>query len=53
MKRLLALEVNSTLSTTYFEEQSRMVWETFRRIEDRLANMEKTVSVFFRGEFGY
>jgi hypothetical protein len=43
MKRLLALEVNSTLSTTYLEEQSRMVWETFRRIEDRLSNMENTV----------
>lgn len=44
MKRLLALEVNSTLSTTYLEEQSRMVWDTFRRIEDRLLTMEKTVS---------
>lgn len=44
MKRLLALEVNSTLSTTYFEEQSKIVWDTFRRIEDRLLAMEKTVS---------
>lgn len=44
MKRLVALEVNATLSTTYLEEQSRVVRETFRRIEDRLTNMEKTVS---------
>lgn len=44
MKRLLALEVNATLSTTYLEEQTRMVWETFRRIEDRLTSMEKAVS---------
>ncbi|KAK9895180.1 hypothetical protein P389DRAFT_180779 [Cystobasidium minutum MCA 4210] len=42
MKRLLALEVNATLSTAYLEEQSRVVRETFRRVEDRLSNMEKT-----------
>ena len=47
MKRLLALEVNATLSTGYLEEQSRVVRETFRRIEDRLSNMEKTVSLSF------
>lgn len=46
MKRLLALEVNTTLSTAYVEEHSRMVWETFRRIEERLTNIEKSVCTF-------
>jgi hypothetical protein len=43
MKRLMALEVNGTLSTAYVEEQSKMVWDTFRKIEDRLSSMEKSV----------
>lgn len=44
MKRLMALEVNTTLSTAYVDEHSRMVWETFRRIEERLHGMERSVS---------
>ena len=44
MKRLLSLEVNATLSTAYIEEHTKFVWETFRRIEDRLGGIEKSVS---------
>ena len=44
MKRLLSLEVNATLSTAYFEEHTKFVWSTFRRIEDRLGNMERSVN---------
>jgi hypothetical protein len=44
MKRLLALEVNSTLSTGYIEEHTRFVWESFRRIEEKLSGIEHSVS---------
>jgi len=44
MKRLLALEVNSTLSTAYIEEHTRFVWESFRRIEEKLSGIEHSVS---------
>ena len=44
MKRLMSLEVNSTLSTAYIEEQSRIVWTALRRIDDKLGGIEKSVS---------
>lgn len=44
MKRLLALEFNSTLTTTYIEEHTRTVWSALRRIEDKILNLEKSVS---------
>ena len=43
MKRLTALEVNMTLSTAYLDEHTRLVWATFRKIEDRLAGIERSV----------
>ena len=44
MKRLLALEFNTTLTTSYMEEHTRTVWSAFRRIEEKIMNLEKTVS---------
>lgn len=42
-KRLTALEVNATLSRRYLEEQTRLISATFRRIEDRLTGIERSV----------
>lgn len=43
MKRLVALEFNSTLTTTYIEEHTRTVWSALKRIEDKMLNLEKSV----------
>ena len=48
MKRLMSLEVNSTLSTAYIEEQSKIVWTALRRIDDKLGGIEKSVSANYR-----